>query len=53
MIRFIAMPEWRWIAGPSKGAEALLQEIADSLDVYFGGGPLTLGVHAALVTADA
>ena len=51
MIRFVALPEWRWIAGFDQGAEDVLREVQRHLETYFGGGPLTLRVHAGLVSA--
>lgn len=51
MLRFVAVPEWRWIAGFEE--DGLLDEVIRTLDVYFGGGPLTLRVHAGLVIARA
>lgn len=49
MLRFVAVPEWRWVAGFEE--EGLLEEVVRMLDTYFGGGPLTLRVHAGLVIA--
>lgn len=51
MLRFVAVPEWRWMAGFDE--DGLLDEIVRMLDTYFGGGPLTLRVHAGLVIARA
>ncbi|MBX3269006.1 MAG: class I SAM-dependent methyltransferase [Sandaracinaceae bacterium] len=51
MLRFVAVPEWRWIAGFDE--DGLLEEAVRQLDTYFGGGPLTLRVHAGLVIARA
>jgi ubiquinone/menaquinone biosynthesis C-methylase UbiE len=53
MIRFVALPEWRWIAGFEEGAEELLGQVQRHLDTYFGSGPLTLRVHAGLAIARA
>jgi len=53
LIRFIGLPEWRWIGGlDSRGAEAL-EEAERSLDVYFASRPLSLTVRAGLVVARA
>lgn len=49
-IRFVGLSEWRWIAGFDPGGEALLDEVERRLDVYFGGGPLSLTVVAGLAT---
>lgn len=53
MIRFVALPEWRWIAGFEEGSETVLDQVQRSLDTYFGGGPLSLRVSAGVVTARA
>jgi ubiquinone/menaquinone biosynthesis C-methylase UbiE len=53
MIRFVALPEWRWIAGFDQGAEELLGQVQRHLETYFGGGPLSLRVHAGLALARA
>jgi ubiquinone/menaquinone biosynthesis C-methylase UbiE len=53
MIRVIALPEWRWIAGFEDGSERLLDEVQRALETYFGRGPLSLRVMAGLVTARA
>lgn len=53
MIRFVALPEWRWIAGFDDGAEAVLGQVQRHLETYFGGGPLSLRVHAGLAIARA
>lgn len=53
MIRFVALPEWRWIAGFGEGSETVLDAVQRTLDTYFGGGPLSLRVSAAVVTARA
>lgn len=52
-IRFVALPEWRWIAGFADGSERVLEQVQRSLETYFGGGPLSLRVSAGLVTARA
>ncbi len=51
MIRMIALPEWRWIAGFEEGSEHILDRVVRTLDTYFGGGPLSLRVSAGLVIA--
>lgn len=51
LVRFVGMPEWRWIAGLDAPGAQLLKEVERSLDVYFAGGPLSLTVRAGLVTA--
>lgn len=51
LIRFVALSEWRWIAGFETGGERLMQEVEKSLDTYFGGGPLSLTVHAGIIKA--
>jgi ubiquinone/menaquinone biosynthesis C-methylase UbiE len=69
MVRFVALPEWVWVAGAGDealpgspqsvasdphgdaAAAAVLDQVRRSLEVYFGGGPLTLRVCAGLVTA--
>ncbi|MCB9593301.1 MAG: methyltransferase domain-containing protein [Sandaracinaceae bacterium] len=48
-LRFVAVPEWRWIAGFED--DGLLEEMVRMLDTYFGGGPLSLRVHAGLAIA--
>jgi ubiquinone/menaquinone biosynthesis C-methylase UbiE len=53
MLHHIALPEWRWIAGFEEGGERLLDEVARSLETYFGRGPISLHVQAGLVTARA
>lgn len=53
MIRFVALPEWRWIAGFGDGSETVLDSVQRTLDTYFGGGPLSLRVSAGVVTARA
>lgn len=52
-LRFVVVPEWRWIAGFGAGDEAILDEVVDRLDTYFGRGPLSLTVRAGLVIARA
>ncbi len=52
-VDFIAAPEWRWIAGFDEGDEHTLDEVVQTLDTYFGGGPLSMRVHAGLVVARA
>jgi hypothetical protein len=52
-LRVVGLPEWRWIAGFDPGSEGLLHRVRDTLDTYFGGGPLTLRVRAGLVVAKA
>ena len=47
-IRFVGLSEWRWIAGFEPGGDRLLDEVERTLDVYFGGGPLSLTVRAGL-----
>lgn len=51
LIASIGLPEWRWIAGLDDASSALLPEIERTLDVYFGGGPLSLSVEAGVVVA--
>lgn len=51
MIRMVALPEWRWIAGFEEGSETLLGKVQRALETYFGAGPLSLRVSAGLVTA--
>jgi ubiquinone/menaquinone biosynthesis C-methylase UbiE len=51
LVRLVALPEWRAVAGFEPGAENVLQEVESSLDTYFGGGPLSLSVRAGLLTA--
>ncbi len=51
MIRLIALPEWRWVAGFEEGSEHVLDHVQRSLDTYFGGGPLSLRISAGLVSA--
>jgi len=53
MIRFVALPEWRWVAGFDEGGEAILGQVQRHLETYFGGGPLSLRVHAGLAIARA
>jgi ubiquinone/menaquinone biosynthesis C-methylase UbiE len=50
-LRFVALSEWRWIAGFEPGGERLLDEVIHRLDTYFGGGPMSLTVVAGLVSA--
>ena len=52
-LRFVAAPEWRWMAGSEDGDERTLDEVVETLDTYFGGGPLSIRVHAGLVIARA
>lgn len=52
-LRFVALPEWRWVAGLSERSERILDEVRRSLDIYFGGGPLSLRVSAGLISARA
>lgn len=52
-MRFVALPEWRWIAGFDRGSARTLTEVQESLDTYFGGGPLSLRIEAGLVVAEA
>lgn len=61
MVRFVALPEWQWIAGSGgasadpfaafDGHEGALEQVQRALEIYFGGGPLSLRVSAGLVTA--
>lgn len=51
LLRFVGLPEWRWIAGMDAGGTRVLEEVERCLDVYFAGGPLSLTVHAGLVRA--
>lgn len=53
LVRFIGLPEWRWIAGMDQDGARVLEEVERSLDVYFAGGPLSLTVHAGLLRARA
>ncbi len=53
MIRLVALPEWRWLAGFEQGSETVLDQVQRTLDTYFGGGPLSLRVCAGVVTARA
>lgn len=52
-IRFVALPEWRWLAGFEEGSERVLEQVQRALDTYFGGGPLSLRISAARVSARA
>jgi len=52
-VRFVGLSEWRWIAGFEPGGDRLLDDVQRRLDVYFGGGPLSLSVVAGLVSATA
>ncbi len=51
LIRAIAMPEWRWIAGLEPGSETVLEEAERALETYFAGGPLSLSVVAGSARA--
>jgi ubiquinone/menaquinone biosynthesis C-methylase UbiE len=51
MIRFVALPEWRWVAGFDMGSDRILEDVEKTLDTYFGGGPISLTVHAGIVKA--
>ncbi len=54
MLRLVAMPDWRWIAGAtgeSSRGDGVMREVERALDVYFAGGPLSLSVPAGLATA--
>lgn len=53
MMHFVALPEWRWIAGFEDGGETVLDEVTRTLETYFGRGPISLHVQAGLVTARA
>lgn len=48
-LRFVGLPEWRWIAGFERDGAQILEQAMRALDTYFGGGPLTLRVHAGVV----
>lgn len=50
LVRLVGVPRWRQIAG-EEDAEARLAAMQRSLDVYHGGGPLSLTVRAACVVA--
>ena len=50
---FVALPEWRWMAGFDDDGDEILNEVPRTLDTYFGGGPLTLRVRAGVVIARA
>lgn len=50
-MNFVALPEWRWMAGFDDDGEEILSEVPKTLDTYFGGGPLSLRVRAGLVSA--
>ncbi len=51
LVRVVAMPEWRWIAGLGPGSETVLEEAERALDTYFAGGPISLTVVAGSVRA--
>lgn len=53
MMRLVALPEWRWMAGFEAGSEHVLDTVQRTLDTYFGGGPLSIRVSAGLVSARA
>jgi len=50
VVRFLGLPSWRWIAGFEPRGLEHLEEVERCLDVYFGGGPLSLTVNAGLAT---
>ncbi len=50
LVRLVGVPRWRQIAG-EEDAEARLAAMQRSLDVYHGGGPLSLTVRGACVVA--
>lgn len=52
-IRFVALPEWRWIAGFDEGSERVLEQVRRALEIYFGAGPISLRISAGLVSARA
>ncbi len=51
MLRFVALGEWRWIAGFEPGSEHLVEEVVKRLDTYFGGGPMSLTVVVGMASA--
>jgi ubiquinone/menaquinone biosynthesis C-methylase UbiE len=51
LVRVVAMPEWRWIAGLEPGSETVLEDAERALDTYFAGGPLSLTVMAGSARA--
>lgn len=53
LVRFVGLPEWRWIAGMDQDGARVLEEVERSLEIYFAGGPLSLTVHAGLLEARA
>lgn len=53
MMRFVVLPELRWIAGTDDEGARILEQAIDALDVYFGRGPVSVGVVAGLVSARA
>lgn len=50
LLSFVAFPSWRAVAGPD-AADEVFREVEAALDTYFAGGPLSLAVHGALVSA--
>jgi ubiquinone/menaquinone biosynthesis C-methylase UbiE len=51
LVRMVAMPEWRWIAGLEPGSETVIEDAERSLDTYFAGGPMSLTVVAGSARA--
>ncbi len=51
LVRLVAMPLFRAIAGEDSEGERILGLVQRHLDVYFGGGPLSLTVRAGLLSA--
>ncbi len=51
LLRFVGLPEWRWIAGLDATGAHVLEDVERSLEVYFAGGPLSLTVRAGRVKA--
>lgn len=49
VVRAIGIAEWRWIAGLSDDGPELVEEVERCLNIYFGGGALSLSVNAGLV----
>ena len=51
VVRFVGLPEWRWIAGFDPRGPEHMDEVERCLDTYVGGGPISLTVNAGLVSA--
>lgn len=50
LVRLIGLPRWREAAGEERGEERIAA-MQRALDVYHGGGPLSLTVHAGCAVA--